>query len=157
MKFLGLLPFSCREDKGFIVKSNRMDIRYFPRYKFVYQNKLYQKETCDVRTQYSTLFPLSSNKNYPTTRFRRCFYRTDCLQATQTLVSDLSSLQRESLWHTKLCSMQNMRSGLWRSPGMYSKSLPQNNLSSLSAHNCRGFGPISSFCTRDKSNGPLYL
>ena len=29
--------------------------------------------------------------------------------------------------------------------------------SSLSAHTCRGFGAISSFCTRDKPNGSLYL
>ena len=43
------LPFSWRKDKGLVVQSNRMDIRYLPRYKFVSQNKLYQKETCDVR------------------------------------------------------------------------------------------------------------
>jgi len=134
-----------------------MDIRYLPRYKFVSKNKLYQKETCDVRSQYSTLFSLSSNQNYPAARFRRDFYRTDCLRARQTLSSDLSSLQRESLCHTQPCSTQNTRSGLWRYPGMDSKSLPQNNLSSLSAHPCRGFGAISSFCARDKSNGPLYL
>ena len=30
------------------------------------QEKLYNKEACDVRTQYSTLFPLSSNQNYQT-------------------------------------------------------------------------------------------
>ena len=154
---LAHLPFSWRKDKVFIVKSNRMDIRYLPRYKFVSQNKPYQKETCDVRTQYSALFSLSSNQNYSTTHFRRCFYRTDCLRARQTLSSNLSSLQRESLCHTQPCGAQNTRSGLWRSPGMDSKSLPQNNLSSLSAYTCRGFRAVSSFCTRDKPNGLLYL
>jgi len=134
-----------------------MDIRYLPRYKFVSQDKLYQKEACDVRAQYSTLFSLSSNQNYPAARFRRGFYRTDCLRARQTLSSNLSSLQRENLCHTQPCSTQNTRSGLWRYPGMDSKSLPQNNLSSLSAHPYRGFGTISSFCARDKPNGPLYL
>ena len=40
-----------------------MDIRYFPGYKFVCPDKLYPKEACDVRTQYSSIFPFSSNKN----------------------------------------------------------------------------------------------
>jgi hypothetical protein len=29
---------------------------------FIDQEKLYQKETCDVQYQYRTIFPLSSNK-----------------------------------------------------------------------------------------------
>lgn len=34
--------------------------------------KHYPKEACDVRTQYSTLFPLSSNKNYRSNSYTRC-------------------------------------------------------------------------------------
>ena len=44
------------------VKSNRMDIRNFQGYKFVCPDKLYPKETCDVRSQYSSTFPFSSNE-----------------------------------------------------------------------------------------------
>jgi len=45
------------------VKSNRMDIRNFQGYKFVCPDKLYPKETCDVRSQYSSTVPFSSNEN----------------------------------------------------------------------------------------------
>ena len=39
-----------------------MDIRYLQGYKFVLQDKHFAKEACDVRTEYITLFPLSSTK-----------------------------------------------------------------------------------------------
>ena len=57
------LQFSWTKDMKNAVISNRMDIRYFPGYKFVCPDKLYPKEAWDVRSQYSGIFPFSSNKN----------------------------------------------------------------------------------------------
>lgn len=45
------------------VKSNSMDTRYFQEYKFVCPDKLYPKEACDVRCQYSSTVPFSSNED----------------------------------------------------------------------------------------------
>ena len=115
--FLDHLPFSWRRDKGLVVQSNRMDIRYLPRYKFVSQNKLYQKETCDVRAQYSTLFSLSSNQNYPTTRFRRCFYRTDCLRARRTLSSN-QVINTVMILKEKLKHIWSYKSRTWASKAL---------------------------------------
>jgi hypothetical protein len=42
-----------------------MDIRYLQRYEVVCDDNLNPEEACDVRTQYSTVFPLPSNQNCP--------------------------------------------------------------------------------------------
>src|SRR6056300_243046 len=64
---------------------------------FFDQEKKYPKEACDVRSYYSTLFPLSSNQNYQTKRFSRCQRITYLGTTQQTASTGVSWLRSKSL------------------------------------------------------------
>ena len=64
---------------------------------FFAQEKIYPKEACDVRSYYSTLFPLSSNQNYQSEPFSRCQRITYHGPTQQTVSARVSWLRSKSL------------------------------------------------------------
>ena len=76
---------------------------------FNWQEKLYPKETCDVRIHYSTLFPLSSNQNYQSTGFCRCYRGSHHSSTRQALSTDLSMLWAKSFRYPQLDAAHDPR------------------------------------------------
>ena len=73
------------------------------------KEKTYTKEACDVRTDYSILFPLSSNQNYQSTGFARCQRGAHPSSTRQTLFADLSMLRPKGLRHPQLDAAHDSR------------------------------------------------
>ena len=137
--------------------AKKMDIRYLSRYKFFDQDKLYQKETCDVRTQYSTLFPLSSNQNCPSKSYpigNRSFHRGE---ARQTVPAHLPEVRQKGLQHPQLDSTQDTRLELCYSQDLDYLPLPQAVLLPLPRHLYRGSGVVSSVSESNYPHGLLHL
>ena len=107
IKFLDHLRISWRKSHEIAVKTNRMDIRYLHGYKFVCPDKTNPKEACDVRTQYSTLFPLSSNQNCRSNGYPRGNPGSYPCGTRQTLSTHLSWMRSKSLRSSQLDSEKN--------------------------------------------------
>jgi len=90
--FSVLLPISWNKKQETAVRTNRMDIRYLQGYKFVCQDKPNPKESCDVRTQYSSIFPLSSNQDYRSNGYPRGYSNSHSSGTRQTLSTHLPDL-----------------------------------------------------------------
>ncbi len=134
-----------------------MDIRYLRGYKFVVQDKLYQKEACDVRTQYSTIFPLSSNQNYQSERYIRS-KRSLCPNAArQTLSTDLPRMRPHSKWCSQLGAAQDTGPEHGRSPNLGYLPISQSILSALPWHPHRGSGSFSSVSKGNPPDGPIRI
>jgi len=121
------------------------------------QEKPYRQEACDVRTHYSTLFPLSSNQNYQTehyARSRSCEYPP---AAQQTLCSDLPTMRSKSHRHSQLGAAQDTRSEPCSSPSMAYMPISQSILRTLPGHSCRRFGTFPSVSAGHQSNGPICI
>ena len=121
------------------------------------QEKLYTKEACDVRTEYSTLFPLSSNQNYQTERYTRSRCSSYPLATQQTIRSDLPWMWPASHRASQLDPSQNTRSEHCYGSDMDYMPISQSILCTLPGHPCRRFRVFSSLSTGHQSNGSIRL
>ena len=124
---------------------------------FFAQEKIYPKEACDVRSYYSTLFPLSSNQNYQSERFSRCQRITYHGPTQQTVSARVSWLRSKSLRCPQLGRTYRTRSEHGQRPGMDQMPLPQAVLSAMPRRAHRGFGTFSSVPAGDRQDGTLRL
>ena len=134
-----------------------MDIWYLQGYRFVEQDKPYQKEACDVRTQHSIIFPLSSNQNCQTDGYTRSHRHSHSGAARQTLSTNLSGMRTEGIRGSQLDPTQNPGSESGQCPVMDYLPVSQSFLCSLSRYPYRRFGAVSPLSAGDNSFGPLCL
>jgi len=107
------------------MNSNIMDIRYLYGYKFVCQDKHYPKEACDVRSYYSTILSLSSNKNCKTSCSSRYQRNTNKCRAEQAISSYLSLLRQKGHSSSQLGSTHDTGSEFGYHTSMDYMSLPK--------------------------------
>jgi len=134
-----------------------MDIRYLRGYKFVVQDKLYQKEACDVRTEYSTLFPLSSNQNYQSAPYIRRKRNLFPDATRQTFSTDLPRMRSYRQWCSQLDTTQDPGPEHGRCPDLGYLSLSKGFLSSLPWYPYRGSGAFSSVSAGHPPDGSIRL
>jgi hypothetical protein len=121
------------------------------------QEILYIKEACDVRAQYSTLFPLSSNQNYQTERYTRSRCSSYPPAAQQTLRTDLPWMRPTGYRCSQLDFTQDARPEHGVYSGMDYMPISQSILCALPGHPCRRFRAFSSLSTGHPSNGSIRL
>ncbi len=138
------------------MNSNRMDIRYLYGYKFVCQDKHYPKEACDVRSHYSTILSISSNKNCKTIYSSRYQRNTNKCRAEQAISSYLSLLRQKGHSSSQLGSTHDTGSEFGYHTSMDYMSLPKVVLHQLPSYQYRGFRAVSSLPAGDPSPGSLY-
>ena len=134
-----------------------MDIRYLRGYEFVCEDNPYPKEACDVRTQHSTVFPLSSNQNLEPTGRSTSGKRTDLHSARHALSAHLPCLWEQGHRGSQLDPAYNPGSEHHYCPGEPDVPIPQGVLCQMPWHPCRGTGTGASLSARDHAVGPLCL
>jgi hypothetical protein len=139
------------------VKSNRMDIRYFQGYKFVCPDKLYPKEACDVRTQYSSIFSFSSNKNCQSDDQSASCGNSYPSPARQAISTSLSRMRQEGFRYSQLDPAQDSRFEPFQRPNVDHLSVSQSVLCTLPWNSYRGVGAISSLPSGNSPHGTIYL
>jgi len=137
--------------------TNRMDIRYLRGYRFVSQDKPYHKEACDVRTQYSIIFSLSSNQNHQPVGITRCQRISYSSSAGQSISARLSWLRSKSLRCPQLDRTHSTGSEHSLSTRLDQMPVPQTVLPAMSGHPYRGFGAFSSLFAGNTPDGPLCI
>lgn len=120
------------------------------------EEKTYTKEACDVRADYSILFPLSSNQNYQSTGFTQYQRSTHFCSTRQTLLSNLSMLRPKSFRYPQLDPAHDSRFEPGRGQSVDQLSVSQAVLYQLSADLHRGSEPVSSLSAGDQTTGTLY-
>ena len=120
------------------------------------KEKTYTKEACDVRTDYSILFPLSSNQNYQSTGFTRCPRGSHFCSTRQTLFADLSMLRSKGNWYPQLDATHDSRFEPGRGQSVDQLSVSQAFLCQLPSDQHRGSEPVSSLSAGDQAPGALY-
>jgi len=138
------------------MKSNRMDIRYLYGYKFIFPDKHYPKEACDVRSHYSTILSLSSNKNYKTVSSSRYQRGSNPYKTRQTISSHLSLLQKKGHCNPQLDPTYNTGSEPGSHTGLDNLSLSEALLYSLPPYQYRRFRSVSSLLSCHPSSGNLH-
>jgi hypothetical protein len=118
--------------------------------------KTYTKEACDVRTDYSTLFPLSSNQNYRSTGFAQCQRRAHPSSTRQALLSDLPMLRPKSHWDPQLDTAHDSRFEFGHSKSLDHLSVSQAVLYPVSSDPHRRSEAVSSVSTGHPPPGALY-
>jgi hypothetical protein len=118
--------------------------------------KTYTKEACDVRTDYSILFPLSSNQNYQSTGFARCQRSAHSSSTRQALSTDLSVLRPKSFRHSQLDTAHDSRFEFGHSKSLDQLSVSQAVLCQMPSDQHRGSEAVSSVSARHPSPGALY-
>ena len=120
------------------------------------KEKTYTKEACDVRTDYSILFPLSSNQNYQSTGFAQYQRSTHFCSTRQTLFADLSMLRPKGNWYPQLDTAHDSRFEPGRGQSVDQLPVSQAILFQLPADQHRGSEPVSSLSAGDQPLGALY-
>ena len=123
-----------------------MDIRYLQRYEFVCEDNPYQKEACDVRTQCSIIFPLSSTQYFLSGGQRRSHRSSYQGKGGLTVQAGVSGLRQPGLRCSQLHKPQNPGSEHGNGYRLDHLRLPQGILSALPwyPHRApRAFSPIS--------------
>jgi hypothetical protein len=120
------------------------------------EEKTYTKEACDVRSYYSTLFPLSSNQNYQSTGFARCPRSSHSSSTRQTLFADLSMLRSKSHWYPQLDTAHDSRFEPGNGQSVDQMSVSQAVLCQLPSDQHRGSEAVSSISAGDSPPGALY-
>jgi hypothetical protein len=118
--------------------------------------KTYTKEACDVRTYYSTLFPLSSNQNYQSTGFTRCQRGSHSSATRQALLSDLSMLRSKGFRYPQLDAAHDSRFEPGKRQSMAYLSVSKAVLCQLPSDQHRGSEPVSSVFAGHPPAGTLY-
>ena len=111
------------------------------------KEKLYTKETCDVRAHYSTLLPFPSNENCQSIGGSQCCKRSDRRRAGQEISADMHTMWPESFRRSQLDKAYGTRSESCFRMGVDLLSVPQGALCKLPGHPYRGSGfvpPLSS-------------
>ncbi len=133
-----------------------MDIRYLYGYKFIFPDKHYPKEACDVRYQYSTILSLSSNKNYKTVSSSRYQRGSNPCKTRQTISSHLSLLREKGHSNPQLDPTHHTGSEPGSHTGVDNLSLSEALLYSLPPYQYRRFRSVSSLLTSNPSSGALH-
>ena len=120
------------------------------------KEKTYTKEACAVRTDYSILFPLSSNQNYQSTGFARYQRSTHFCSTRQTLFADLSMLRPKGNWYPQLDTAHDSRFEPGGGQSVDQLSVSQAVLFQLPSDQHRGSEPVSSLSAGDQAPGALY-
>ena len=120
------------------------------------KEKTYTKEACDVRTDYSILFPLSSNQNYQSTGFARYQRSTHFCSTRQALSTHLSMLRPKGNWYPQLDTAHDSRFEPGRGQSVDQLSVSQAVLFQLPSDQHRGSEPVSSLSAGDQAPGALY-
>ena len=123
---------------------------------FICKEKQYPKEACDIHIQYSTIFPLSSNKNCRTNCFIKRQRSSYPGRARQALSTHLSFLWPKSDCCTQLDPAHHTGSKLGHRQGVAYMPLSKAVLSSLPSCQYRGFRTVSSLSAGYQSPGPLH-
>ncbi len=118
--------------------------------------KTYTKEACDVRTYYSTLFPLSSNQNYQSTGFTRCHRGSHPSSTRQALSTDLSMLWSKSFRYSQLDAAHDTRFEPRLSKSVDYLSVSQAVLCQMPSDQHRRSGAVSSLSAGDQPAGALH-
>lgn len=134
-----------------------MDIWYLQGYKFVDQDKPYQKETRDVQTKYSIIFSLSSNQNCQTDSYTRSHRHSRSGTTRQALSAHLSEMRAENIRGSQLNLTQGPGSESGQCPIVDYLPVSQSVLCSVSRYPYRKFGIVSPLSEGDSSFGPLCL
>jgi hypothetical protein len=124
---------------------------------FNHEVKTYKKEACDVRTHYSTLFPVSSNQSCQSGRFSGRFRGTNPDSTRQALSTHLSLLWTQGLRGTQLDRAQGAGYEPCRHGGLDQLSLSQGVLCPLSSCQRRRFRAVSPLFAGDQPIGPFHL
>ena len=132
-----------------------MDIRHLPGYEVVCNHNLLSKEACDVRTQYSIIFPLSSNQNYQSICFTKRHRISHSGSARYALFARLPWVRSKSLRCTQLGRAHRAGSGYGHSPRMDQMPVPQAVLPAMSRYPYRGSGAFSSVPAGNPTHGPI--
>ena len=139
------------------MNSNKMDIRYLQEYKFVDQDKPYQKETRDVQTKYSIIFSLSSNQNCQTDSYTRSHRHSHSGTTRQALSAHLPGMRAESIRGSQLDPTQDPGSESGQCLLVDYLPVSQSFLCSLPRYPYRRFGTVSPLSAGDNSFSPLCL
>ena len=118
--------------------------------------KTYTKEACDVRTYYSTLFPLSSNQNYQSTGFAQCHRGSHSSSTRQALSTDLSMLRSKSLRDPQLDSAHDPGFEPGQRKSLDLLSVSQAVLCQMPSDLHRRSAAISSLSAGDQPAGALH-
>ncbi len=124
---------------------------------FNHQKKPISKEASDVHTQYSSLFPLSSNQNIESNRYPRCNRGSYPGRTRQEVSTYLSSMWTKGIWYPQLDSAQNSRLKLCYGTDLDYLPISKSILCSLPRYPYRGSGVVSSASSCNDSFSPLYL
>jgi hypothetical protein len=134
-----------------------MDIRYLRRYEVVCDDNPYPKEACDVRTQHSTVFPLSSNQNFKpggrSTGSERAYPRA----TRQTISTHLPWVWSQGYRGPQLDPAHHPGSEHHHCSVVGDLPIPQGVLLEVPWRSCRGLGTVSSLSASDHAIGPLCL
>ena len=134
-----------------------MDIRYLQGYEFFSDDKPYPKEACDVRTQYSIIFPLSSNQNNQSIGFTRRQRISYSSSARRSVSARLSWLRSKSLRCPQLDRTHSTGSEHSHSTRVDQMPVPQTVLPAMSGHPYRGFTAFSSLSAGHTPDGQLCI
>jgi hypothetical protein len=124
--------------------------------RFNCEEKTYTKEACDVRTDYSILFPLSSNQNYQSTGFARCQRGSHSSSTRQTLSTHLSMLRPKGFRDPQLDTAHDSRFEFGHSKSLDQLSVSQAVLCQMPSDQHRRSKAVSSVSARHPSLGALY-
>ena len=134
-----------------------MDIRYLQGYGFVCEKKPYPKEACDVRTQYSIIFPLSSNQNCAAEGHCGSHRSSDPGGTRRALPTRLPRMRQEGIGRSQLDPAQNSRSQHGHGQALGYMPVSQSILYPLPGRAHRGFATVSSVSAGNRPLSPLHL
>src|SRR4030043_2099115 len=132
------------EKRDMFRKSNRNGHPVSQRdYNLVLRQEKIPQEACDVQSQYSTLFPLSSHPSNPPIRFSPIVPSLDGRRSRQTFSPHLPSLRPANRPHPQLDPTSRKRSQPGLDPSLAPIPVSPDFLSSLPANRHRRPGIVS--------------
>jgi hypothetical protein len=134
-----------------------MDIRYLQGYGFVCAKKSYPKEACDVRTQYSSILPLSSNQNCPAEGHSGSHRSSHPGTTRQAIPTRLPRVRQQSIRRPQLDPAQGSRSEYDHSQALGHMSVSQGILCPLPWRPHRRLATVSSVSAGNRPFSPLHL
>ncbi len=108
-------------------------------------------------TQYSTIFPLSSNQNCKSNGYTRSHRSSHPCTARQAIPTHMPWMRQKGFRYSQLDPAQDSGSEPGYRQVVDHLQIPQSVLCSLSRHPYRGFGAFSPLSSGDNSIGSLCL
>ena len=134
-----------------------MDIRYLQGYEFVCEEKPYPKEACDVRAQYSSILPLSSNQNCPAEGHAGSHRSSHPGATRQAIPTRLPRVRQDSIRRPQLDPAQGSRSEYDHSQALGHMPVSQGVLCPLPWRTRRRLATVSSVSAGNRPLSPLHL